>query len=344
MNGVNGMDVAILGVSGYSGSVLYKLLQEHPKVNKVNLYSRHPNRYLHTTISAFKNQPDLLKPYDPQEIMATNDLLFLATPAGVSSQLALDFLAANFPVIDLSGDMRLKDPLSYEKWYQKKAAPKEALAQVTYGLAEFEKVGKYIANPGCYATATLLALAPLVKEDIIKPNSIIVDAKSGLSGAGKKLSTNSHYAYINENAVTYKVNKHQHIPEIMQELTKWNPSIGPIQFTTTLIPITRGIMVSAYVELKEALTQVKLEAIFKNCYQDCPWVRFSGKELPMIKDVSHSNYCDIGLVYNSLTNKVLVVSVIDNLLKGASGQAIQNFNKLYGFDEMLGLPALPAWP
>ena len=344
VNGVTGMNAAILGVSGYSGSVLYKLLKEHPKVDKVNLYSRKPRRSLAEAVTAFKNQPEYLQEYDPQAIMAENDVLFLATPAGVSSQLASVFMEAKFPVIDLSGDLRLKKATSYEKWYQKPAAATKLLAQATYGLAEFEPVGTYIANPGCYATATLLALAPLVKEDLLQLDSIIVDAKSGLAGAGKKLTETSHYAYINENAQAYKVNCHQHIPEIVQELQTWNDKLEAIQFTTTLIPITRGIMVSAYAKVKPGFAQADLEAVFTKYYHDRKWVRFSGSDLPAIKDVIQSNYCDIGLSYNPVTNTVLVVSVIDNLLKGASGQAVQNFNKLFGFEETLGLPAIPAWP
>ncbi|MCP0886865.1 N-acetyl-gamma-glutamyl-phosphate reductase [Ligilactobacillus sp. WILCCON 0076] len=343
------MQAAVVGVTGYSGTVLYQLLTQHPAIEQINLYD-HANgsdtvRYLDEEISAFRNQHIILRRYDAAAIMADNDVLFFATPAGVTSQLVQPYLEKNFPVIDLSGDMRLKDAKCYAKWYHKKAATVDQLAKASYGLAEFNTpTSNYIANPGCYATATLLGLAPLVLEKMVQVDSIIVDAKSGVSGAGKKLAASSHYAFINENAYVYKVNQHQHIPEIMQQLKIWDEKIKTIQFTTTLLPITRGIMATIYAKPKQDCTLENLKKAFNKYYVDKPFVRVLDEGLPNIKDVTYSNYCDIGFAYNEESQTIMIVSVIDNLLKGASGQAVQNMNKLFEMAENTGLPVVSMWP
>ena len=224
----------------------------------------------------------------------------------------------------------------YEKWYKKPAAPKEELEASCYGLADFYKPDtSYIANPGCYATATILGIAPLLLKQLIKLDSLIVDAKSGVSGSGKKLTENSHYPVINENALLYKINSHQHIPEILQQLKKFDSGIESLQFSTTLIPITRGIMATIYAKPKDA-DGFNLEALKKayaEVYHGKKCVRVLEEGFPQIKDVQYSNYCDIGVAYDELSKTISVVSVIDNLVKGAAGQAVQNMNDYFGLDE-----------
>ncbi|CAK8054732.1 N-acetyl-gamma-glutamyl-phosphate reductase [Eupransor demetentiae] len=339
------MKVALTGITGYAGLQLYYLLSQHPKVEAIQIYQHDLEKPEHVAKlnPRLSEVTALAKPYDSGAIMEENDVLFLATPAGVSSHWAQPYLAANFPVIDLSGDFRLKNPAQYEKWYQKDAASKDALAQAYYGLADLkENPGQhYVANPGCYPTATLLGLAPLVKQNLIEVDSILVDAKSGLTGAGKALKKANHFVQANENLQVYKPNQHQHIPEILQMLQSWNPDVKQLQFMTTLVPVDRGIMASIYVKVKAGITEEKLEQAFREQYANAPFVFIQEEGLPDLKSVVGTNNCRIGLAYNPETKYLLVVSVIDNMLKGASGQAVQNFNQLFDFSSTAGLHLQP---
>lgn len=345
------MNVALVGVTGYSGMVLYQLLQQHPEVAMVRLFG-HPDSQPQPLMAAVPNfigDQTLIEPLDAAVVMASCDLIFFATSAGVTTELATPFIEADFPVIDLSGDYRLEDPETFTKWYHK-PAPATATATATlqqshYGLAEFADAAghNYIANPGCYATATLLGLAPLVQQHLIDPTSIIVDAKSGTSGAGKKLATSTHFSQTDENLQLYKVNQHQHIPEIMQQLKVWDASVPAIQFTTTLLPLVRGIMDTIYA--KTDATAEQLHAAFAETYADSPFVRvLPVGQLPTLKEVVGTNYCDLGISYNPVTHTVLVVSVIDNLVKGAAGQAVQNLNQYFGFSATAGLQLTAVMP
>lgn len=341
------MNVALVGVTGYSGMVLYQLLQQHPEVATVRLFG-HPDSQPQPLMAAVPNfigDQTLIEPLDAAMVMASCDLIFFATSAGVTTELATPFIEADFPVIDLSGDYRLEDPETFTKWYHKPAPAAAALQQSHYGLAEFADAAghTYIANPGCYATATLLGLAPLVQQHLIDSASIIVDAKSGTSGAGKKLATSTHFSQTDENLQLYKVNQHQHIPEIMQQLKIWDASVPAIQFTTTLLPLVRGIMDTIYA--KTDATAEQLHAAFAKTYADSPFVRvLPVGQLPTLKEVVGTNYCDLGISYNPVTHTVLVVSVIDNLVKGAAGQAVQNFNQYFGFSTTAGLQLAAVMP
>ena len=194
----------------------------------------------------------------------------------------------------------------------------------------------------CYATATELALLPLVKEKLIDVNSIIVDAKSGLTGAGKVLSESSHFVNVHDNYVTYKLNRHQHIPEIVQELKRFDNNLEHIQFSTSLLPVNRGIMATCYVTLKKPLSNEAVSKIYQDLYADKPFVRLQ-QDLPELHNVIGSNFCDIGFAYNPVTNVLTVISVIDNLVKGAAGQAVQNLNLMMGWDETEGFPMTPSY-
>jgi len=252
-------------------------------------------------------------------------------------------------VVDLSGDFRLKTEALYEKWYKKPAAAEAFLQQSVYGLSEWfadeVESSTFVANPGCYPTATLLGLAPLVSKQMVKSNSIIIDAKSGISGAGRGLSQMAHYAEINENMKIYKVNQHQHIPEIESILEKWDEEIGHVTFSTHLVPMTRGIMSTIYAELSEESSVQELHQLYVDTYQNSPFVRVrKAGEFPSTKEVSASNYCDIGVAFDERTKRITIVSVIDNLVKGAAGQAIQNANIMMGFEQQAGIGLLPVFP
>lgn len=344
------MNVAIVGVTGYSGTVLYTLLANHPAVDDIKLYGHSDEgkngdvRYLDELIAGFHGQHVKLQKFDATQIMADNDAVFFATSAGVTSQLAIPFVEADFPVIDLSGDFRLPDPAVYEKWYHKPAAPAVDLAKASYNLADVDQPQtNYVANPGCYATATLLGLAPMVQADLIDSDTIIVDAKSGTSGAGKKLTQISHFTEVNDNLQLYGLNTHKHIPEIVAQLKKWNDKVNAIQFSTTLLPLTTGLMASIYAKVNPGVTQEALMTAFETTYANHPFIHVLDGQTPTLKQVVGTNNCDIGVVFNPITQTVMVISVIDNLIKGAAGQAIQNFNHLFNLDETAGLPTLPVF-
>jgi len=281
-----------------------------------------------------------IEAYNAETIMKKADLVFFATPSGVASSLAEEFVQADFPVIDLSGDHRLPANV-YQEWYKKSPAKQSVLNKFTYALSEYTDVKdkKFIANPGCYATATELALIPLVASGLIETDSVIVDAKSGLTGAGKALSESSHFVNVHDN---YKLNHHQHIPEIVQTLQTFNPEMPEIQFSTSLLPVNRGIMATVYCKLKKDVTVADVASAFTKAYSDKPFVRVQDS-LPELHNVIGSNFTDIGFAYNEKTNVLTVISVIDNLLKGAAGQAVQNLNLMQGWDETEGLLMTPSY-
>ncbi|MGT2802714.1 N-acetyl-gamma-glutamyl-phosphate reductase [Streptococcus henryi] len=339
------MKVSIVGITGYSGLELVKLLNNHKNVEIASIHAtKEIGRRLSDLYPHLSGVCDLeIEAFDAESIMDKSDLVFFATPSGVASQLTKAFVEADFPVIDISGDHRLPAEI-YKKWYKKTPASEEILNKFTYSLAEFSDIHgkKFISNPGCYATATELALAPLVKAKIIDLDSIIVDAKSGLTGAGKALSESSHFVNVHDNYVTYKLNKHQHIPEIVQELKEFDNNLDHIQFSTSLLPVNRGIMATCYVKLKEPLSESEIEKIYQDAYANKPFVRIQ-KDLPELHNVIGSNFTDIGFDYNQTTNVLTVIAVIDNLVKGAAGQAVQNLNLMMGWPEDLGFTKTPSY-
>ena len=344
------MDVGIVGSTGYGGVELYRLLSTHPHVNECILYSSslegspYVEQYPHLTGLS----QEVVKPMMIEE-MQQLDFVFLAVPSGVSKELSQRLLGKRAKVIDLSGDLRLKNPAEYEEWYKGESAPTEILKKAVYGLTEMNRnaIGeaKLIANPGCFPTATLLGLAPLFHHELIDPQSIIIDAKTGLSGAGRKATLSSHFSETQENLRIYKVHEHQHIPEIEQQLKEWNMEAGPITFTTHLIPMTRGIMATIYAELTNGSTTEELQTVYQNFYRKQSFIRIRPMgQFPSTKEVSGTNFCDLSIKYDSRTNRVTIVSVIDNLVKGAAGQAVQNMNVMLGLDETTGLHHNPIYP
>ena len=343
------MKVSIIGVTGYSGLELLRYLRQHPAVEVISIHSHSVNKKSLEAVNPHLKQLISLplEEINPEKIMNKSDLVFFATPSGISKELALPFIKADFPVIDLSGDFRLKELDAYETWYGSSAAPLDLLQKFDYGLAEYREnpQAKWIANPGCYATAAELSLAPLLKENKLDVDSIVIDGKSGVSGAGKGLSQITHFSETHDNMTIYKMNSHQHIPEIVQQLKKWAPTLEVIQFSTSLIPVTRGIFLTTYAKLNEPISDEELVDLYSTHFENSPFVRIQAVgQYPVLKQVIGSNYCDIGLAYNPQTKMVTIVTVIDNLGKGAAGQAIQNLNIFAGFDERCGLDLLPIYP
>lgn len=343
------MKVSIIGTTGYGGAELLRILHRHPEFNIQSIHSTKED------IPIWKEYPHLYEVIDDNlqtinscKIAEESDIVFLATPSGISGNLAAEFANKEIKVIDLSGDLRLPAD-TYRKWYEREPVNQALSDEAIYGLSEWyrEEIqdSKLIANPGCYPTATLLGLAPVVQEKLINPSSIIIDAKSGVSGAGRSLSRNTSFSEANENFRVYKVNEHQHTPEIEKQLLRWNNEISPITFTTHLLPITRGIMITAYVELIEDVSTTQLLELYNETYNGKPFIRIRPENtFPSVKEVAGSNYCDIGIHVDPRTGRLTIISVIDNLMKGAAGQAVQNANIISGFNETSGLDFIPMYP
>ncbi len=342
---------AIIGSTGYGGVELIRLLLQHPNVTITSVISSSQAGTL--IADGFPHLVeivvDTLDGIDIDLIRSKADVVFAATPHGVSSQLVPQLLEAGLKVIDLSGDFRLKSGETYEQWYKHQPAQSEFLEQAVYGLAEVYaddvKNASFISNPGCYPTAALLGLIPILGAEWIDPKSIIIDAKSGVSGAGRGLNMGVHYSEVNDNFKAYKINKHQHTPEIEQTLSSIAEQDVKVTFTTHLVPMTRGIMCTMYGNLIESVSNDNLIDLYKRYYDGRPFVRVRDEgKWPATKEVSGSNYCDIGFAVDERTGRVTIISVIDNLVKGAAGQAIQNMNIMMGWNEAEGLRMSPVYP
>lgn len=351
MNMGDKVRVAIVGSTGYGGVELIRLLASHPQAEVTSVIS---SSSAGTPISAgFPHltniRTELLDDIDPQAIRAKADVIFTATPAGVAAKLVPGLLEAGLKVIDLSGDFRLQDKALYEQWYKKESPDEQYLKQAVYGMAEVygEKVrdAALISNPGCFVTATVLGLVPALQEGWIDPATIIIDAKSGISGAGRGASLGTHYSELNENFKAYKLNKHQHIPEIEMVLSDVAQQDVITTFTTHMVPMTRGIMATMYATVQGGHSVSEFVELYRNYYEGRQFVRIRQEGTwPMTKEVWGSNYCDIGFDVDSRTGRITIISVIDNLVKGAAGQAIQNMNLMMGWDEGLGLQFVPVYP
>ncbi|PLT30400.1 N-acetyl-gamma-glutamyl-phosphate reductase [Peribacillus deserti] len=344
------MKVSIVGATGYGGAELIRIINNHSHLTLASVHSSSKtgqaisNEYPH-----FMHEvDDILLEINPEQMAKTSDLVFLATPNGISKGLTPFFKDLNIKIIDLSGDLRIKDRDEYQKWYKKEAADEEVIGRAVYGLSEWNKENilqaDMIANPGCFPTATLLGLAPLI-QNFSAIEDIIIDAKTGVSGAGRSLSAASHFSEVNENLKIYKVLEHQHTPEIEQQIKAWNQHTPNISFSAHLVPMTRGIMATMYVKVDRGTSFQEIWDLFKSAYEDKPFVRLHPPgSFPSTKHVYGSNYCDIGVAYDDRTNRITIVSVIDNLMKGAAGQAVQNANLMFGFNETDGLQYLPLFP
>jgi N-acetyl-gamma-glutamyl-phosphate reductase len=339
--------VAIAGATGYAGEELIRLLLKHPQVQLTYLAASAKWERA-TPVSEvyprFARQLDLpIEFLDPSRLVEACDVAFLALPHGRAMDIAPTLLEAGKRVVDLSGDFRLKDPALYPRWYQFQHAHPGLLNQdgVTYGLTEFYRddihLARLVANPGCYATSILLASLPLFRANLVEEERFIVDAKSGLTGAGRKADQSLLFTEMADNLRAYKVNNHQHMPEVLQEIEQVTGRKPLMVFVPQVIPATRGLLSTIYVK-----TQSTFDAIH-NAYRTCypttraPFVRVRPRSLPELKDVVGTNYCDIGFMYDPALGYLIIASALDNLTKGAAGQAIQNFNVMYGWPETTAL-------
>ncbi len=350
------MKVIVVGATGYSGLELIRLLIQHPKLDIYRLFAS--NQEYQSVLDVYPHLKSFIdisidvigELTDDQliEMKKNAEVVFLATPSGVSTKLGPIFLNHGFKVIDLSGDFRLNNPNIYKQWYQLEAPRNDLLEQATYGLTEwfFEEIknANYIANPGCYATGILLGIAPLFAKHM-PVKSMIVDAKSGVSGAGRGLSRGIHFSEVNDNFKAYKVGTHKHIPEIEQIISGLDGKTHIIQMVPHLVPMTRGILSSIYIDLDEEVTYEEIYSLYQEAYGNQPFIRICDEgRYPETKHVYGTNFCDISFYIDERTKKLVIFSVIDNLMKGASGQAIQNLNVMMGWEQDLGLMFLPCYP
>lgn len=341
--------VAVLGASGYTGSDLLRFLLVHPNVEVAHLTAeKHAGKMISEVFPHLKGFLDLeLKPLRPKSIPKNIDVIFAALPHGTSAAVIKELYDRDVKIIDLGADFRISNK-NYKKWYGQHPCP-ELIKKAVYGITELNrdkvKKAKLVANPGCYPTSSILGLAPLVKSRIADQSSIIVDSKSGVTGAGRSPSLDYHFSEVNEGLKAYKVGEHRHMPEIEEALSNYSGLNVEVSFTPHLIPMDRGILSTIYVNLKKKLTTKKLINIYKEHYQDERFIRISDENVyPSTKQVRGSNYCDIGIKVNKDGNRAVIVSVIDNLVKGASGQAVQNMNVMLGYEESTGINTTPVFP
>jgi len=331
------LKIGVVGATGYAGEEVIKILINHKDVRITELQAViDKEEPISSIFPGLKGKIDLVcKSPDPAGMARNIDLVFLGLPHKVSMELAPAFLRCGKSVIDFSADYRLA-PDVYKIWYGVEHKDKDNLPKAVYGLPELYydaiKSAKLIANPGCYPTSVILGIAPMLKEKAIKTDCIIADSKSGVTGAGRKPDLALAFSEVNENLKAYKVNEHQHKPEITKILSEIAGKAIDVVFTPHLIPMNRGILSTIYLKLNKSLDTKAVIDIYKKFYKGKPFVRISDEgRLPQTRDVVFTNYCDIGL--KAAGDTLIVVSCIDNLTKGAAGQAVQNMNIMCGFDE-----------
>lgn len=340
------LKAAIFGASGYTGLELLRILAPHPEVRVMEATSRqYAGKGVSEVFPALSGFYDGLKFSDPEDFRTVKaDVAFSALPHGASQEVVPELLK-NSRVIDLSADFRLHDLKTYNAWYGEHKCS-ELLKSSVYGLPELHrdeiKNARLVANPGCYPTGAVLALSPLLKEGLIETDSIVVDSKSGVSGAGRGASLDTSYVEVASGFKAYKVGSHRHTPEIEQELGCVAGKPVSITFTPHLLPVPRGILTTAYAGLKKPLTAKDALKLYGGFYGKEPFVRVMPEgKFPDISQVRGSNWCDIGIYADEKKQRVIVISAVDNLVKGASGQAVENMNIMFGFTETLALKLPP---
>ena len=336
------MTVSIVGASGYSGAELLKILLRHPRVNVKKVFAKsNAGKRVDDLYGIFRGQTDLVYEKYSIDQISDSDLIFVALPSGDAMHLVPELLKANKRVIDLGGDFRLKDANVYQKFYKREHVSTGLLPGAAYGLPEWngEKIGKaqLVANPGCYATSAILPLIPLLKENLIEEKGIVVSSLSGVSGAGRSTALEHSFSEVNESVRAYKVGVHQHTPEIESLISTMSGRNVTITFVPHLIPITRGINTSIYARLQRTARPEEIGALYQKYYSKTPFVRVDTTAIPEIKNVNYTNFCDIGFRIDESNGTLVIISVIDNLIKGAAGQAVQNMNIMFGFNETEGL-------
>ena len=330
------MKISIIGATGYTGAELVKILLRHPQVEIETITSQSFVNKKISEIYPWLTTDLVCQELNINKIALSSSLIFTALPHRTSMKIVAELYAKEKKIIDLSADFRLTDPLIYEKWYEIPHREKELLKKAVYGLPEQyrEKISRacLVANPGCYPTSSILALTPLVNNDLIKEDSIIIDAKSGVTGAGRALSLATHFPEVNENLRAYQVKGHRHIPEIEEQLSKLAKREIVITFVPHLVPVNRGILSTCYTILKQKTNTKDLLKLYEDFYKKEPFVEILPQgRFPQTKEVTNSNRCRIGITVNERSGRVIIISAIDNLSKGAATQAVQNMNIMCGF-------------
>jgi len=323
--------IGIAGASGFAGQELLRLLAGHPRVRVTSAMSSSPDGPPRTLPALAKIWDGVIEPFSAERLAGSADVVFLALPEEAAANIAPALVERGVRVIDLSGAFRLRDAAAREKWYP---ATKLGSLEPVYGLTErnYDAIrrARLLTNPGCYPTAALLALEPLAEAGLLA-GEIVIDAKSGISGAGKKPSERTHFSENHGSVSAYGLFGHRHQPEIEQELGT------AVTFVPHLVPLDRGILETIYAKLQPGTTSGQVAAVMSSAYHAAPFVRVTGETLPEIKHAAYTNFCDIGWRVDSGGGRIVLVAVIDNLVKGAAGQAIQNMNVMLGCDERTGL-------
>ncbi|MCG2676188.1 N-acetyl-gamma-glutamyl-phosphate reductase [bacterium] len=338
--------IGIAGATGYAGIELIRILLGHSEVKITKLAAKmdgKPQKISNIFPSLTSRIGLVCTDLDISDMAKESDLIFLALPHNVSLKFVPQFIKLGKKVIDLSADFRFDDLKTYEEWYAPHTEESKKLnSQAVYGLPELckEKIKKanLIANPGCYPTSVILGVVPLLVNKLVETENIIADSLSGASGVGRVPSMVAHYPECNENVKAYSIATHRHTPEMEQELSKLAKKEIKISFTPHLLPMNRGILSTIYLNLVKKTEEEEIIKLYQNFYKNEPFVRILEKSIfPETRNVRNSNYCDIGIKVDERTNRIIIISAIDNLVKGASGQAVQNMNIMYGFKETLGL-------
>lgn len=344
------MRASVIGATGYAGAELLRLLDGHPGVEIAVITSESSTgeniaaMYPHLSKRIEKNLSSMK---DIEAVAAESDVLFIALPHGHAMKIGKALRDKEVRIVDLGGDYRFRDYKVFEQWY--KVPHEDPEAKAVYGLTELYRKevsgAQLVANPGCYTTCSILALVPLFKHKLISAQNVIIDAKSGTTGAGKSLKPGNMYCQVNENFHAYGVATHRHTPEIEQIYSEFAGEDVVIQFTPHLLPAERGILATCYANLREGVTDEQIKEAYEEMYANEFFIRLRGKGVcPEIKHVRASNYVDIGWQVDRRTNRIIAMSVLDNLVKGAAGQAVQNMNVMFGFPENTGLKQLPIYP
>lgn len=341
----------IIGATGYAGNELVRLLLQHKEVEIVWYGSRSyiDKKYASVYQNFFEIVDEKCLDDNMEALASAVDVIFTATPQGLCASLVNEDILNKVKIIDLSADFRIKDVNTYEQWYAIEHKSPQFIEEAVYGLCEINreqvKNTRLLANPGCYPTCSVLSIYPLVKEGLIDPNTIIIDAKSGTSGAGRGAKVNNLYCEVNENIKAYGVASHRHTPEIEEQLSYAAGTSVTINFTPHLIPMNRGILVTAYASLTKDVTYEEVKAVYDKYYANETFVRVLGKGVcPETRWVEGSNYVDVNFKIDSRTKRVIMMGAMDNLVKGAAGQAIQNMNLMFGLPENMGLMQIPLFP
>ena len=340
----------IIGATGYAGSELVRILTNHPQAEVSIITSQsYKGQNYNDIYENFRHIEKVCEEENISQMAEDCDVIFLALPHGVASKKVTEEILQNTKIIDLGADFRLQDVDVYEQWYKTAHEAKDILPEAVYGLCEINrdkiKGKRIIANPGCYTTCSILSLYPLVKEKVIDLKTIVIDAKSGVTGAGRGVSLGTHYDEVNESIKAYKVASHRHTPEIEEQLSYAAGEKIVLSFTPHLTPMNRGILATCYATLNGTYTYADIKAIYEKYYKDEYFVRLTKEGVfPETKWVKGSNFCDIGFAIDKRTNRIIVNGAIDNLFKGAAGQAVQNMNILFNLDEKTGLDHPAIFP